>query len=120
MLVIRKEQMETLRASMSRRFERRMLEHIKNNFPDRIRLVSDEIISNVVQDSIRRAESYSIQYEDDIRRFIEYLIIYGTLLDTNQETRWIGEILKRTDITGSAKMDLIDDHELQTLRESYD
>lgn len=120
MLIIRKEQMEALRTSMSRRFEQRMLEHIKNTFPDRIKQVSDEKIRTVIQDSIKKAESYTIEYEDDIRRFIEYLIIYGTQLDTKPETRWIGEILKRTDLTGTAKMDLIDEYELQTIRESYD
>ena len=47
--------------------------------------------------------------------FIEYLIIYGTQLDTKPETRWIGEILQRADLTGTAKMDRIDDYELQTI-----
>ena len=115
MLIIRKEQMEALRTSMSRRFEQRMLEHIKNIFPDRIKQVSDEKIRTVIQNSINKAESYSIVYEDDIRRFIEYLIIYGTQLDTKPETRWIGEILQRADLTGTAKMDRIDDYELQTI-----
>jgi len=105
---------------MSGRFEQRMLEHIKNTFPERIKQVSDEKIRTVIQDSIKKSESYAIEYEDDIRRFIEYLIIYGTQLDSKPETRWIAAVLQRTDLTGTAKMDMIDDYELQIIRESDD
>jgi hypothetical protein len=116
MLVIRQEQMEVLSAYTRDQFERRMVDHLRTKFPDRTRDLPDERIRLVVQNSTKKAESYGIEYEDDIRRFIEYLVIYGTRLDTREETRWIGEILRRDDLTGTAKMDLIDNRELQALR----
>lgn len=120
MLTIRKEQMEAFSAAMSRRFEQRMLEHIRDIFADRTKPVSDEKIRIFIQDSITRAERYTIEYEDDIRRFIEYLVIYGTQFDTKPETRWAGEILQRTDLSGTAKMDMIDDYEMEIVRGTCD
>ncbi len=116
MLSIRKEQMEVLSAYMRDQFEQRMVEHLRATFPDRTQDIPDEKIRVVVQNSMKRAESYSIEYEDDIRRFIEYLVIYGTRLDTREDARWIGDILRRDDLNGAAKMDLMDRRELQVLR----
>ena len=108
MLILRKEQMNVLRAYMSEQFEQRMTNHIRETFPDRIKDIPDERIRVVVQNSMKKAESFGIEYEDDIRRFIEFLIIYGIQLDVRQETQWIGDILRRNDLDGTAKMDLID------------
>lgn len=116
MLTIRKEQMDVLSNYMRSRFEQRMVEHLREKFPDRTSDLADEKIRVVVQNSIKKAESYGIEYEDDIRRFIEYLVIYGTQLDVREQTRWIGDILRRNDLDGAAKMDLIDIRELQVLR----
>ncbi len=116
MLLIRKEQMEVLSAYMREQFEWRMVEHLRATFPDRTRDLPNERIRVVVRDSIRKAESYGIEYEDDIRRFIEYLVIYGLQLDTQAETQWIGDILRRNDLDGTAKMNLIDSRELEALR----
>jgi hypothetical protein len=116
MLVIRKEQMDILSAHMRARFEWRMVDHLRAKFPDRTKELPDEKIRLVVQDSMRKAKGYHIEYEDDIRRFIEYLVIYGIRLDVREETQWIGDILRRDDLTGTAKMDLIDSHELQVMR----
>ena len=116
MLSIRQEQMDVLSAYMRHQFEQRMIKHLRAKFPDRTKDLPDERIRLVVQDSMRKAKSYNIEYEDDIRRFIEYLVIYGTRLDVREETQWIGDILRRDDLNGTAKMDLIDSRELQVLR----
>lgn len=116
MLVIRQEQMEVLSAYMRTQFEQRMVMHLRDKFPERTQDLPDERIRLVVQNSIKKAESFGIEYEDDIRRFTEYLVIYGTRLDTREEIQWLGDILRRNDLDGTAKMDLIDQRELQVLR----
>lgn len=116
MLVIRQEQMDVLSAYMRAQFEQRMIQHLRAKFPERTQDLPDERIRLVVQNSMKKAQSYGVEYEDDIRRFIEYLVIYGTRLDTREETRWIGDILRRDDLNGTAKMDLIDSRELQAFR----
>jgi len=117
MLVIRTEQVDVLSASMRIKFEQRVIEHLRAVFPDKTKHLPDEKIHSVVRDSIRKAESYGVEYEDDIRRFIEYMVIYGTQLDVREQTQWVGDILRRSDLDGTAKMDLIDTRELQKLRE---
>jgi len=102
---------------MRGQFESRMVGHIKNTFPDRIKNVSDEKIRTVIQESSKKAESFGIEYEDDIRRFIEYLVIYGTQLDIKEDIRWLGEILRREDLNGTEKMDMIDDLEFRFVRD---
>lgn len=117
MLSIRKEQMETLSAYMREQFEWRMVLHLREIFSERTKDLSDDRIRIVVQDGIRKAECYRIEYEDDIRRFIEYFVTYGTRLDVREETQWIGDILRRDDLSGTTKMNLIDSRELEVLRE---
>ncbi len=118
MLTIREEQMDILSAYTREQFEWRMVEHLRAKFPDRTKDLANEKIRIVVQSSIKKAENYSIEYEDDIRRFLEYLVIYGTRLDVREETQWIGDILRRNDLSGTAKMNLIDSRELDALRGS--
>jgi hypothetical protein len=116
MLSIRQEQMDVLSAHMRHQFEQRMIKHLRAKFPDRTKDLPDERIRLVVQDSMRKAKGYNIECEDDIRRFTEYLVIYGMRFDVREETRWIGDILRRKDLSGAAKMDLIDIRELQVIR----
>ena len=116
MLTIRKEQMDVLSAYSREQFEWRMVKHLREKFPDRTKDLADEKIRVVVQSGMKKAESYGIDYEDDIRQFLEYLVIYGTRLDVREETRWIGDILRRNDLSGAAKMNLIDSRELDALR----
>jgi len=116
MLIIRDEQMDVLRAHMRRQYEQRIVKHLREKFPDRTKDLPDKRIRDAVQNSMKKAESYGLEYEDDIRRFIEYLVIYGTKFDTQEETRWIGDILQRNDLDGTAKMDMIDNCEIEVLR----
>ena len=118
MLTIRKEQMDILSAYSREQFEWRMVKHLREKFPDRTKDLADEKIRVVVQSGMKKAEGYGIDYEDDIRQFLEYLVIYGTRLDVREETQWIGDILRRNDLSGAAKMNLIDSRELDALRGS--
>jgi hypothetical protein len=116
MLTIREEQMQALSGLVLEQYERRMVEHLRATFPDRTKNLQDDRIRAAVQSCVKNANDHGIVYEDDIRRFIEYVVIYGTALDARAETRWIGDILRRDDLDGTAKMDLIDSLELQSLR----
>lgn len=116
MLHIRKEQMDVLRAYMCRQFEQRMVKYVRGKFYNQVKDLSDEKIYTFVQYSMNKAKQYCIEYEDDIRRYIEYLVIYGTLLDAREEPQWIVDILQRDDLDGTAKMDLIDNCEMEAIR----
>lgn len=116
MLRIEPHQMALFRGEATRRFEERMTAHLRQRFPERTTSLPDERIVMAVREGRLRAESYEIVLEDDIRRFLEYFVTYGTQLDTADDARWISDILRRADLSGTQKMDVIDSRELRRAR----
>lgn len=112
MLTIRAEQMDAFRGHMRTQYEQRMAKHLREKFPDRTEKVDDKKMHTIVKQGIDKAEGYGIEYEDDIRQFLEYLVIYGPHMDSRKRTKWIGDILRRQDLDGTRKMKLIDETEL--------
>jgi hypothetical protein len=115
MLAIRPEQMDALGDQSRKQFLQRMADFLRDKFSDRAKKTDNGQIDTFVERGVDKAETYGIEYEDDIRQFLEYLVIYGPDMDVQMETAWIGDILRRADIDGTYKMKLIDETEL-TLR----
>jgi len=44
------------------------------------------------------------------------MVMYGHNFDTSPDTAWAGEILHAKELDGTAKMDLIDERELEMVR----
>ena len=97
-------------------FEKRMVVHIRKKFPEKCSDVSDEKMLNFVKDNQEKAGNYGITSQNDIRCFLEYAMIYGADMDVNEVTSWIGNVLRRNDLTGSNKMSLLDELELEQVR----
>ena len=116
MLIIRNDQMDVFRDYMREQFVTRMVLHMRDTFPDRTEEVEDRRLRKVAHLGLKKAQRYGIGLEDDIRRLIEFLVIYGPRMDVKDTTAWMGDILRRSDIDGSTKMDLIDDAELAMIR----
>ena len=96
-----------------------MVGHIRQAFPDRINDASDTLIVNFVRECSKKAERFGIEYEEDIRRFIEYSILYGVQFDTNTQTEWLGNILRQSDLDGTTRMNMIDEMDLQLARRDH-
>lgn len=116
MLLATRAQLEVFRAVAERGFVERLLRHLRTRFAMQFAGASDANLREVIQSCRRKAESHHILLEDDIRRFIECAITHGMSLDTTAATAWIGEILRRHDLSGTQKMDVIDSLELQRIR----
>jgi sorbitol-specific phosphotransferase system component IIA len=116
MLIIREEQMSALSQAMLKQFEDRMVVHLSNNFPDETREISEVELRALIQEGIEQAEQYQITLEDDVRRYLEFMVMYGHKFETNHDTAWAGEILYSKELDGTAKMDLIDERELEMVR----
>ena len=116
MLKIRAEQMAVLEAYMVRQFEARMKIHLQKNFPNETQRMSDAELQRFVQVGIKQAKRYGIELEDDIQSYLEMMVLYGVDFDNNPKTAWAGEILRTEDINGTAKMELLEDYELNLLR----
>ena len=115
MFVIRPEQFEALSAQEFRRFKADLAAHLRANFPERTEALSEAALGETIDTAIERAAPFGITSEDDLQRSLEYVMLYGPDMDTNRETPWIGEILARADLDGTAKLNAMDDHLLFTL-----
>ena len=117
MLKVRREQMETFRTQRQARFVQRMMDYLRVTFPAQTENLTDDRLQATVQQGERKAQDYDIVYEDDIRRFLGYVVVYGLTLDSRPQTQWIADILHRHDIDGTVKMDFLDDYELRAAKD---
>lgn len=105
MLTIRAEQMEALREGVRRRFEQRMLLHLRSAFPRYVEGFSEDELRALVRSGMERAEGYGISSAPDVARFIEYLLCRGPRFD---RVAAVSRILRARSLGGAAKMDLVD------------
>ena len=112
MLKIRPEQMEEMSEYMLRQFEDRMVIHLRSAFPDQTKEMTEPDLRAMIQAGIDRANGYDITDENDVIRFLEYLCQYGPDFGESSETSWANRFLGDENLSGTTKMDDIDDHEL--------
>lgn len=116
MLTIRNEQMLAFSQLSLRRFEKEMVVHIRRSYPAQTANRPDPELAELVKRVTSKALSYKVESEDDIRRYIEYSMIYGEQMDTSAEQPWIGQSLRHPEWDGTRKMDVIDDGDLARIR----
>ena len=110
MLVIRKEQMEVLGRYMLKQFEDRMVIHLRSGFREQTKDMPETDLRSMIQTAIDKGKVYNVTTEDDVQRYLEYMMIYGPEFDTDPKTMWAGEILRTEDMDGTEKMELMDEH----------
>ena len=106
MLVIRKEQMEAMEEYMLRSLKKRMVSHLRANYPEETAEMSDDELDLLVKSGIDKAESYDIIEDDDVRRFLEFMVINGENFD--KEDPEAEDILTDDEMDSDEKMDELD------------
>jgi len=66
---------------------------------------------------MEKGKSYGIEFENDIRRYLECMVVHGADFDEARGTAWAGAILGKTDLNGTEKMDEIANYELFAIGE---
>ena len=112
MLTITHAQLRAMRDATRAAFMSRTVAHLRRRFPERTAPVTDARLGAFIQAGIERAMRYEIVGEADVRRYVEYMLIYGARFDTDPNLRWAGRILRRKDIGPTRRMDLIDDYDM--------
>jgi hypothetical protein len=112
MLKIRETQMKTLREYTLRQFENRMVAHLRTTFQKQTHDLSEAELRVRIRTGVHHAAHYNITIEDDVRRYLEYVTMYGPDFDANPQTAWAGEILRTQNLNGGEKMDRIDEYDL--------
>ncbi len=108
MLVIRDDQIEAFDESMLRSFKNRMFSHLREACPEETSRMSDGELRALIQGGIDKAESYEIFEDNDLRRFLEYMLILNPDFDQDSSFPEIQEILNHEEMDGTEKMDEID------------
>ena len=109
MLIIRKEQMDILGKYMEEQFVERAVKFLCSTFANEFIDSPRDHLSSLVRDGISKARKYGIEYEDDVMRFLEFMVRYGHDFHEDPEQPQIKEILN-SDIDGTAKIILLEDH----------
>lgn len=107
MHVIRKEQMEALSAYMRQSFEDRMVEHIAADFPELFARMKEEGSREFVRAGVERCAPHGIDTEGGIR-FIVDLLLEHPDFDESRDMAWARTILQDGELSGQAKVNLIE------------
>ena len=110
MLVIRKEQMDVLSNHQLAQYVKSMVNHLTASFPDKTKNLGQDELVDLIYKGINSAEKYGIDDESDVERYLEYVVRYGASFDTGKETAWALEILNNSELSGTQKMNQIDDY----------
>ena len=108
MLIIRPEQIEIFKQVEIKKFENRMLKHLRAVFPVQTKTSNDDELLKLIQVGIDHSLKYGITMEWDIRRYLECSVLYGWDFDQNPETKWAIDILNDSSLDAREKMDKIE------------
>lgn len=90
MVTIRNSQMDSFGDDM---FERALLEHVNQFFPDHCAAVGPEQLREVVLSGVQAAKNYGLTEAPDVCQYIDLMFIFGRDFDTNPDFPWAKQIL---------------------------
>lgn len=107
MLTIRQAQLDVLAASGCKRFEDKMIAHLERVFPERCHALGELAVRASVQTAIERANAYGITLEIDVGRYLDLMYAFSFDFDGSRETPWAAVVLRRDDLQGASKMNVL-------------
>lgn len=90
------------------RFEAGLVAHVHENFPALADLATDDQLLRGIRQVVEKGQGFGIELQDDLRRFLELLLSHGMQVLSEARFAPIVELLRRTDLDGTQKMDGID------------
>jgi hypothetical protein len=116
-MIIRKEQMEIFRKIAAQDFENEMVEHLRSRFSEKLKSMENTVLRSLIQSGIDQAKEYKVEKRRDVRRYLECMIQYGVDFDRNKKTLWAVSILNDQGLSGTLKMNRIENYITFVLRE---
>ena len=120
MLIIRNEQMRVLSAWMQQEFERRAVLYLRTKYPKKMQDKHDDYLHDIVREGIAKAGQYGIDGEDDVLRYLDYMIDLGTDFDIDTRYPWAQSILNDSRYPATSKMNRLDNREYALLEVTED
>ena len=113
MLTIRFEQIDVLSEYSLAQFKSHMLDELRATYPAKTAELSRSGLLALVTRGIEGAEKYGIEDEADVRRYLHLLTRRGERFPSQDEE--VARILDARGMSGTDKMDQIDQYELFVL-----
>jgi len=114
MLEIREYQMDALSGQQVEEFVIRMKKRLHQYFDKEIVTLhlDQKGVDWLIRKGLADANRYRVVRFDDVEVYIEGMVVFSPNYDSNPNFDWAGKILRRNDIEGSEKMDLINNYML--------
>jgi hypothetical protein len=87
-----------------------MVVHLKREYPAEANKMGEQWLRELIREGITTAEGYHITLEDDVARYLEFMLALSPDFDESPKTPWVQEILSNDQLTGEEKLDRIDEH----------
>jgi hypothetical protein len=97
MFIIRKRHMDACAGVAMRNFEDRVLEHLRESSPDKVKDLGEPKTREAVQQAVKKAQGYGLVSERDICMFIDVAFKLGMDFDQDPRYPWAAEILEGRD-----------------------
>src|SRR3954466_5305786 len=104
MLIVRKEQMAMFEAHLGQRFRNQVRKHVRQEFPEQTKGLTDPAIDKRIADATERARLYEIGTERDITLFVDLVFLLGANFEQERKMAWAKKILVDSSMEGAAKM----------------
>ncbi len=98
MLLIRREQMEALRAPFRNQMRDDLMERARGCFPDEVSEMGDEATIELIDAAMTKADLYRIVTERDMYKLFNIIMLHGIDFDKSPETEWTKAYLTDPDI----------------------
>lgn len=95
MLVIRKTQLDALGAHVTRRFENRLVDHLRRSFPGQTASETDEGLRSICSYGRERARHHGFRSQRDICRYINLMLVFGRDFDRDPRHPWARRTLAK-------------------------
>src|SRR5688500_5077019 len=93
MLQINQRQFDTFERAAREDFERGLLAHLKEFYPEHTQVIGDDGTRTVIRLGIERAATHDFTFRGPVRFFIELMFKFGSGFDTDPQLRWASAAL---------------------------
>jgi len=93
MLIIRHEQMQMFEDQSLKRFEDKLLKHLREFFPEPCDALGEAGVRNAIQWGRKQAQSYGFASEQEVCKYLNMMFSFGRDFDTDSDLPWVGQIL---------------------------
>lgn len=94
MLTIRNAQMAVFSRAEIKKFEDRMVIHLKKFFPRQCEALGEAQLRETIQYGIKRAAGYGITSKPDVYKYVDLMVVLGRDFDTDRRFPWASKILR--------------------------